>query len=251
MLLNKMWFPYTKIEKSSKKKNVFCFHHAGGSGINFSKWDMLSDKVRFIPAEMPGRGARICDKYDHCFKKVVYEITEAVKKEVDTLEIDDFVFYGHSMGAIIAFSVACCIKKKYKISPKVLFVVARHAPQMPDPSVFKSTMSDESLIDEMKRLGGTPDEILNNREYMNMFINRIRNDYKLHEDYNYGNEKLDIPIIAHTGDNDYGADVFSMTKWFQLTSKGAAVEEFKGGHFFPYELGEKYVRHLIDEVSFF
>ena len=212
MLLNKMWFPYTKIEKSSKKKNVFCFHHAGGSGINFSKWNMLSDKVRFIPAEMPGRGARICDKYDHCFKKVVYEITEAVKKEVDTLEIDDFVFYGHSMGAIIAFSVACCIKKKYKISPKVLFVVARHAPQMPDPSVFKSTMSDE---------------------------------------YNYGNEKLDIPIIAHTGDNDYGADVFSMTKWFQLTSKGAAVEEFKGGHFFPYELGEKYVRHLIDEVSFF
>ena len=163
MLLNKMWFPYTKIEKSSKKKNVFCFHHAGGSGINFSKWNMLSDKVRFIPAEMPGRGARICDKYDHCFKKVVYEITEAVKKEVDTLEIDDFVFYGHSMGAIIAFSVACCIKKKYKISPKVLFVVARHAPQMPDPSVFKSTMSDESLIDEMKRLGGTPDEILNNR----------------------------------------------------------------------------------------
>ena len=108
-----------------------------------------------------------------------------------------------------------------------------------------------NLIDEMKRLGGTPDEILNNREYMNMFINRIRNDYKLHEDYNYGNEKLDIPIIAHTGDNDYGADVFSMTKWFQLTSKGAAVEEFKGGHFFPYELGEKYVRHLIDEVSFF
>ena len=56
-------------------------------------------------------------------------------------------------------------------------MVARHAPQMPDPSVFKSTMSDESLIDEMKRLGGTPDEILNNREYMNMFINRIRNDY--------------------------------------------------------------------------
>lgn len=81
MLLNKMWFPYTKIEKSSKKKNVFCFHHAGGSGINFSKWNMLSDKVRFIPAEMPGRGARICDKYDHCFKKVVYEITEAVKKK--------------------------------------------------------------------------------------------------------------------------------------------------------------------------
>ena len=84
-----------------------------------------------------------------------------------------------------------------------------------------------------------------------MIISAYDKDAKDKNSYNYGNEKLDIPIIAHTGDNDYGADVFSMTKWFQLTSKGAAVEEFKGGHFFPYELGEKYVRHLIDEVSFF
>ena len=86
---------------------------------------------------------------------------------------------------------------------------------------------------------------------MNMFISRIRNDYKLHEDYHYCNEKLDIPIIAHTGDQDYGANIFSMTKWSQITSKYSTVEEFKGGHFFPYDLGKKYVKHLVDEISAF
>ncbi len=247
MELSQSWLPYNK--SSNSIQNVFCFHHAGGSGVNFTKWNNTGNNIRFIPIELPGRGIRM---KEHCishFRDAVHQIAEAIQEEVSKTHCSEFFFFGHSLGAIIAFCTAWYMNQQYHIHPKALFVAARHAPQMPDPSLFRSDMSDEAMVEELKRLGGTPEEILNCKEYLAMFTSIIRNDYRLHEEYHYHGEKIDIPIIAHAGTEDYGASKADMKAWSQVTDNYCYVEEFEGGHFFLYELGKEYVQHIADEIQ--
>ena len=61
---------------------VFCFHHAGGNAHVFQKWK--SNKVSFIPIELPGHGSRsretaVCD-----IEILASDIAQSIAKLIHT-----------------------------------------------------------------------------------------------------------------------------------------------------------------------
>lgn len=68
---------------------------------------------------------------------------------------------------------------------------------------YKHELTDEKIIDELKRYNNFPDEILNNQDALTFFLKIIRNDFYL-SDQLLGEKihKTGVPIVAFYGKQD-------------------------------------------------
>src|SRR5262245_37238763 len=128
--MNKTRDAWFQIGRTGKQVDLdmFCFPYAGGSALVFKKWaDFVPSTVRVISVELPGRGARLHDPPFTSLPTLIEELEGVIWPLVDK----PFVFFGHSMGAIIAFELARSFRRKYDREPQILFVSGRRAPQVP------------------------------------------------------------------------------------------------------------------------
>ena len=243
MKKNKNWFPFgvvSRKEGSPPKRQVFCFPFAGGSATIFKPWLNQSGAANYIPVELPGRGLRMMEP-PMTEMQALIELMIPDLLEVATMP---FAFFGHSLGAALSFQLAWTLQDRQLPTPDRLVVAGRHAPHQPDPSQLKSSMNDREMIEELKRLNGTPKEILENKEMLNFLMPMIRDDLKLHESFTYASQKLSIPVIAHCGNLDDEADKDIMSHWSHVTDKPFQIRQFDGDHFFVQRLGQRYFEIL-------
>ncbi len=241
---NNIWFPFDR-ERNHSSKMLFCFHHAGGAASFYRDWIRWSDKIQVIPVELPGKATRMGELYAENMLQTSEEIARQI---VNESECADIWLYGHSMGAVLAFSVACVLEKKYGKHINKLIVSGRHAPQDHVEDIYHSTMGDEALMTELRRLGGTPTELLENPDIAKFILPPIKADYKLNESYHYEGDKLHCSISAYAGDQDLDAPVTLMKNWKKVTDGQFEIFEEKGSHFFPTELGQSYWKKIEDEI---
>ncbi|HKV41924.1 MAG TPA: alpha/beta fold hydrolase, partial [Blastocatellia bacterium] len=149
------WF-VRKSPNASPRLRLFCFPYAGGGAAAYRTWPRsLPADIEVIPVELPGRGSRLAEP---AFKRVpalIDGLTEAILPVLGT----DFAFFGHSMGAVIAFELAREIRRRRGIQPRHLFASGRRAPQIPDddPRIFD--LPYDEFVAELKTLNGTPKEV--------------------------------------------------------------------------------------------
>ena len=91
------------------------------------------------------------------FEKAAYDFYWQVLK---LLKSRTFIFYGHSLGALLAFRV-CQLLEHRKISPAYLVVSGNPGPGIP-PTKRLHELDDNEFIEELRNLGGIPEEILEN-----------------------------------------------------------------------------------------
>ena len=238
------WFPYGIPTNTRAKAQLFCFPSAGGNAAVFKDWVNVSEKIGVIPVELPGRGRYITDL---CTENIA-ELTDNLVQVILEVASSPMVFYGHSMGGMIAFELAVACKQNYLNGLEKLIVAGRHAPHQPDPSPLNSKMSNEEIVHQIKRMEGTPREILEHPEMLRFLLQIIRSDLKLHESFQYRGQILDIPIIAHCGSKDNEANRSIMSHWKTMTGASFDLEEFTGGHFFIQSLGSTYRKAVFDAV---
>ena len=90
-------FPYIQRIKKEKPYQLFCFPHAGGNSLTFAKWIDRSSKIDIIPISLSERGK------ENNYNNLVGIIAEKI---IAILDDRPFFFWGHSMGAALAFSVS-------------------------------------------------------------------------------------------------------------------------------------------------
>ncbi len=240
-----VWFPY-KTENNECNCKLYCFNHAGGSSLIFKDWINFDEKIEVIPIEMPGHRKRIGEKCRTDFSGLVGEVAEQVIADAAK---DKVFIYGHSLGAALAFSLAETLENKYNKKVDGLFVAGRQAPADDDPSPYRTSMGMSSLKDELLRLGDTPKELLDDKQFMDFYLPIIFLDYKLSENYLYDGNTVNCPIYAMCGDMDALTDVEKMKNWQKVTKNTLDFKKFRGGHFFAYkesaEAVKKYIIHNI------
>ena len=232
-------FPYLEKNNKDKLYQLFCFPHAGGNSLTFAKWVDASSKVDIIPISLDERGS------ENSFDALAALIAERIVKILDGRP---FCFYGHSMGAALAFSVAYFCETKYQCYPEKLIVAGRQPPYDNSTESFHSSMGMNALIEELRNAGGTSQELLENDTFRTYILPEIMNDYKLHEDFKYHEEIINIPIIAHCGAEDFEASKDVMKGWKMVTTKDFKMKVFSGGHFFPHNCNQ-YLSELEQEIS--
>jgi medium-chain acyl-[acyl-carrier-protein] hydrolase len=82
---------------------LFCFPHAGGGSHAYAKWpEGLSTSVEVVGIEPPGRGNRLHEAPLTELGAMVAAVATAVRLQSDL----PFAFFGHSLGAVVAYEVA-------------------------------------------------------------------------------------------------------------------------------------------------
>ena len=145
-------------------------------------------------------------------------------------------FFGHSLGAIVAFEVTRELQRRRSDGPTRLFVCACRAPHRAPRSSPISGLPDAEFLEKLGRLGGTPHEILGQDELMALLLPGLRADCRLAESYLTSTAaRVACPISAFGGREDPEATAEDMAGWALHTTAGFRFRLFPGDHFFIFD----------------
>ena len=148
-------------------------------------------------------------------------------------EAKPFAFFGHSLGALLAYETARYCQSKNWPLPKHLFVSGCTAPQDRRPARNLHKLGDDELIGSLREYNGTPPEILENRELMEILLPMIRADFQLAEEYRPSHgPALPLGITALFGTRDEHVSHEEVKNWAKETAGEFDVRAFEGDHFF-------------------
>ena len=159
---------------------LYCFPYAGGSSFFFDKFKLLfTPSIQVIPVELPGRGRRIMEPFYNNWDEVNEDLRSQLSLKDATTP---YAFFGHSMGGMIAYMLSKTIQTIGLPMPRHLFISGKGAPHVLRPDKKKYYNSPTTiLLDELKRLDGTPSEFFENAELIELFLPLLRSDFRLAE----------------------------------------------------------------------
>ncbi len=228
-LIFENWITYPKLNPQANLR-LFCFPYAGSSAQTFRAWhNSLPKMVEVCPVELPGRGKQIRLAPFTRLQPLVEASAQALLPHLDK----PFAFFGHSMGGLICFELARLLRKQYGLSPVHLFVSGRRAPQIPDSAPPIHMLPEPQFLEQLRRLNGTPQAVLENTELMQFFLPILRADFTVLETYSYTAESpLDCPITTFGGCEDREVSWDELQSWQVQTSTSFSLHLFPGNHFF-------------------
>lgn len=209
---------------------LFCLPYAGGSESVYYNWNKYMDDIKLYPIELRGRGKRSDEKYYKNIKEAVNDIYASIE---DKICEEDYALYGHSMGSLLAYELYYKICEMNHKKPKHIFFSGNKAPNIAKERDISYKMSDSLFMKKIIELGGTPKELIEDKEVLEFFLPILKNDIKIIEEYEYEEriEKIlcDISVLNGEDDNITQNEIF---EWRNHTSKSCNIYNFKGDHFF-------------------
>ncbi|MBD0323447.1 MAG: thioesterase [Aldersonia sp.] len=208
---------------------LVCFPHAGGSAsYYFPMSRALTPRIEVLAVQYPGRQDRRLEPFIESIPELAERTCAALAAWTDR----PFAFFGHSMGAILAFEVARLMEAGGARHPLHLFASGRRAPtRYRDGRVHR--YDDASLIEELTRNGGTDRRFLDDAEMRAAILPLVRSDYRAIETYHCTQgPPLTCPITALVGDSDPQTTIDEASAWAEQCGEGFDLRVFPGGHFY-------------------
>jgi pyochelin biosynthesis protein PchC len=208
---------------------LVCFPHAGGSASFFYPMsEAMRPTLQVTAMQYPGRQDR---RHDRCLSTIA-ELADESFEALRPLMDRPLAFFGHSMGATLAFEVALRMKQWLGIGPVALIASGRRAPSRYRYETVHQG-SDDEIVAELKALSGTDARLLGDLELLRMIMPAIRSDYTAAEKYQYvPAPRLDCPIITLVGDSDPKVNLDEARAWADHTTDTFELRTFSGGHFY-------------------
>jgi surfactin synthase thioesterase subunit len=208
---------------------LVCFPHAGGSAsFYFPVSRSLAPSVEILAVQYPGRQDR---RHERPLEKIT-ELADEIHDALRAMGDARLAFFGHSMGATIAFEVARRCEQDAGEPPVALIASARRAPSL-SAGTSVHLLDDEGIIAELKRLNGTNTALFSDDELLRTALPAIRSDYKAIESYTCpADTVLRCPITVLVGDSDPMTSVVQASAWRKHTAGDFELRIFPGGHFY-------------------
>lgn len=225
---------------------------------------MRQFRLEMCPVDLPGRLIRPCNNGEEIItdapllaRQMIQEIfwgRDGKKTNQVVLEGEQYVLFGHSFGAIIAFEIAKLVGEHGIQAPLALFISASRPPSA--PSLASSTNSgkpvSEMNFEEMKEYFQSRGASINSfhglsKDFEELLSNSIRADYKCLETYQSNQNVVGCPLYVFGGSNDCIVSIQDIEKWKNHTSSDlfdCHVLHGKG-HFF---LDEVKVTKVMSEI---
>lgn len=238
------WFATIKQNPKAEIK-MFCFPYGGGNASVFTGWPkFLPDFVELYAIQLPGRANRISESPIVNMNDLLTKLSLLLVRYIDR----PYVFFGHSLGALIAFEISKRMEKVFGYQPEWLFLSA-HSPPGLERKIKLYELSDDDFISEIRKKNGTPKEIFDNEELLSYVLPVLKSDYKLSETYSYNDlTKVNIPLHVFGGDYDLTVTEKILMLWKDFsTSNEFSFKSFPGDHFFLNK--NQFESKLLEEVS--
>jgi medium-chain acyl-[acyl-carrier-protein] hydrolase len=227
---------------------LFCFPYAGGGVAIFYRWAaVLPPEIHVCPVALPGRESRIQETPVTRIAPLVDTLTHALAPYLDL----PCAFFGHSMGALIAFELARSLGARGSGAPSRLFVAAYRAPQLARRQPPIHHLGREALFRELqRRYDGIPSAILQDDTLSVLFARVLQADMEIIETYAYvPGEPLRCPLSAFGGLEDAEVPREDLGLWREQTSGSFKLRMLPGGHFFLGDAREPLLGAIVEDLS--
>ncbi|MEW1864582.1 alpha/beta fold hydrolase [Streptomyces sp. NBC_00669] len=207
---------------------LVCFPHAGGSASYFFPVSRaLAPRVEVLAVQYPGRQDRRTDPLIDDAEQLADRVTAALGPWTDR----PLTFFGHSLGAVVAFEVARRLQDAGRPVDGLIASGRRAPSRFREERVHLGT--DAQVRDELSRLNGTDARVLADRELLASLLPAVRSDYKAVETYRYRpGPALGCPLLVLTGADDPHVTADEAEAWREHTTGPYEVRVYPGGHFF-------------------
>lgn len=219
---------------------LLCCHHAGGSAGMFRRWaGRLSATITPVGVQLPGRADRFLEEPYHRMEALTADLADVL------LALGDrrFALYGVSMGARVVWQLTRTLLALGRPMPAGLFLACDPAPALDTGSW---PWDDHDTEEFVRGLGGTPPEVLAQRDLFEALLPMMRADLDVLSSQRLASgTALPVPLRAFAGSRDASVPPERMSGWEAETSAGFRLRVLDSGHFFD-EAAED---ALIDEIA--
>ncbi len=225
---------------------LLIFPHAGGSPNQYKAVvDYLPSSFGLMGVLLAGREGFYTEYQPDSLESLAVKLVIELSK----VKTQQLVFWGHSMGALLAYETAQRLTGRLKH----LFVSGHVAPHVQLPRAQRHLLNDAELKACLLELSGTPQSIMNNDEFMEMVLPMIRSDFKLCDTYEFklaNCNRLNCPITAFSGAEDVRMGSAGICEWSKYTKKDFKPYFYEGNHFFIFEQMFLVVQKLVQRIYF-
>lgn len=208
---------------------LVCFPHAGGAASFYVPLARaLAGVAEVSGVQYPGRQDRRAEPA----AASIGELADQIAAVLHPLPERPTAFFGHSMGAVVAFEVIRRLEARGGPVPFLLFASGRRAPSARrTESVHRG--DDAALVAEITSLGGTDPRVLADPELRSIVLPPTRADYRAIETYQpEPGASVGTPVTVLVGDSDRAATLAEAAAWKDHTSGAFDLRVFPGGHFY-------------------
>ncbi|MFE3140642.1 thioesterase II family protein [Streptomyces scopuliridis] len=213
-----------------KPLNLFCFHHAGAGAMTFARWQRrVGTHISVIPVRLPGRETRLREPRITDAEELMDELGAHLGPLLDR----PHAFYGHSLGALVAYRFALRRTTQGHPAPVAVAVGACNAPHLPTAFIDAIDPTDEWLLRTLTHWGDVPRYLLESPQWLRTTLATLRDDFRLARSLRAASgAPLPCPVPAFAGRDDVIAPPSGMRLWSRYTTAAFALRTVPGGHFF-------------------
>lgn len=207
---------------------LFIFPHAGGAPSYYAPFaQRFSPAIRRIAVPYPGRGGT----HDVSSLDGIEQLVDRLWRKLSPETVGDgpIAFFGHSMGALVAFETARRFAAQGR-AVDALFVSACAAPGHSGFDDIGGT--DDALLAAAASMTGIDPRLLAHEEFAPRILPTLRGFQAITRYRAPAEAVLECPIHAYAGTNDEIATVESMRHWVDRTSRTFDLTTFEGHHFY-------------------
>lgn len=231
------------------KIQLILLHFAGGNcySYDFLKKYFKNTAIEMYALELPGRGKR----HSEPFVKNKAEAIADYVRQIQQLRNDmPYVIFGHSMGATLGLSIT----KQLELAndkPQALIVSGNPGPGIEETEKEEKRylMNDADFKNELRKLGGVPEEVLEHEELYEFFSPIMRADFQVLEtdDFSEKGIQLQTPIVAIMGNEErMNAQI---DNWRNFTSANFNSIIMDGNHFFIHKNAQRLANLIMAQTQ--
>ncbi|MGE6631998.1 thioesterase II family protein [Bacillus sp. NPDC077027] len=227
---------FKTFEQNHELIQLICFPFAGGYSASYRPlFEHLKGCAEVTAAEPPGHGTNQMP-----LEASIERLTNLYKEGLRGRLNRPFVLFGHSMGGLVVYRLTQKLEQE-GIYPAAVIISAVQPPQT--KRRLLTHLSDEEFVKHIAKMGGIPNELLQNKAIMDYFTPSLRADYKALETFQHNDKtKIESPVYLLNGLQDERCiqDADGWSNWIKQLER----TDFHGGHMYINTELQQFTEHM-------
>ncbi|MFC8919396.1 thioesterase II family protein [Streptomyces sp. NPDC047821] len=215
---------------------LHCFAHAGAGVSSFYGWPAhLGHGVETVPHLLPGREGRRREARITGREALLADLMGTFTAEAPS---GPYVLYGHSLGAMVAYTVTRALHEAGLPGPALLALGACPPPDAGSDLSDAWGASDEQLLGLLDGVGAVPEGAAPGGFWYRAVMPVLRDDLALAHDLRVAARRpvaagpLSVPLLVVSGAGDPLAQPGVMDGWRRWSTGPVVTRTVPGDHFF-------------------